>query len=338
MKILYALQATGNGHITRANELVPIFKKHAKVDVLVSGTESSLKLNFNVKYKFKGLSFVFGKRGGISFFHTIRKVNFIRLFIDIWNLKLDDYDLILIDFEPISAWAAKLQNKKAFALSHQYALVNENVPMIKKLSFIHKLILKFYAPVKKGFGFHFAKYDKNIFFPIISKNIRKLKPKVKDHYAIYLPAYSVKKLKKIFTKLNRFNFHIFSKEVKEKVLHKNLTLQPINSKVFSISMANSLGVICGAGFETPAEAIYLKKKLLVIPMKNQFEQKCNAFALKELGYKVTPKLNKTKIENWLKIKEYPTLNYKHNSYEVVEKVLLYHIKTLDNIQILPKNN
>ena len=153
-----------------------------------------------------------------------------------------------------------------------------------------------------------------------------------------MPAYSVKKLKKIFTKLNRFNFHIFSKEVKEKVLHKNLTLQPINSKVFSISMANSLGVICGAGFETPAEAIYLKKKLLVIPMKNQFEQKCNAFALKELGYKVTPKLNKTKIENWLKIKEYPTLNYKHNSYEVVEKVLLYYIKTLDSIQILPKNN
>ena len=112
-------------------------------------------------------------------------------------------------------------------------------------------------------------------------------------------------IEKIFTKLNRFNFHIFSKEVKEKVLHKNLTLQPINSNVFSISMANSLGVICGAGFETPAEAIYLKKKLLVIPMKNQFEQKCNAFALKELGYKVTPKLNKTKIENWLKIKEKP---------------------------------
>ena len=43
MKILYAVQSTGNGHIIRANELIKIFKNRAEVDVLISGTQSSLK-------------------------------------------------------------------------------------------------------------------------------------------------------------------------------------------------------------------------------------------------------------------------------------------------------
>ena len=35
MKILYAVQSTGNGHIIRANELIKILKKRAEVDVLI---------------------------------------------------------------------------------------------------------------------------------------------------------------------------------------------------------------------------------------------------------------------------------------------------------------
>ena len=50
-------------------------------------------------------------------------------------------------------------------------------------------------------------------------------------------------------------------------------------------------MLCGAGFETPAEALFLNKKLLVIPMKTQFEQKCNAQALKEMGVTVVKKLS-----------------------------------------------
>ncbi|RYY68461.1 MAG: glycosyl transferase, partial [Chitinophagaceae bacterium] len=37
MKILYALQATGNGHISRASEILPILETMADVDVLLSG-------------------------------------------------------------------------------------------------------------------------------------------------------------------------------------------------------------------------------------------------------------------------------------------------------------
>ena len=60
MKILYAIQGTGNGHISRAREIVPILMKYADVDVLLSGTQADVKLQFPIKYKKHGLSFIFG--------------------------------------------------------------------------------------------------------------------------------------------------------------------------------------------------------------------------------------------------------------------------------------
>ena len=74
-----------------------------------------------------------------------------------------------------------------------------------------------------------------------------------------------------------------------------MDIKPIESKSFEESIASSIGVVCGAGFETPAEALYLKKKLLVIPMKGQLEQHFNAASLKDIGVPVLKKLNKKNI-------------------------------------------
>jgi hypothetical protein len=41
-------------------------------------------------------------------------------------------------------------------------------------------------------------------------------------------------------------------------------------------------------FETPAEALFLGKKLLVIPMTGQYEQECNAAALAALMLTTAP--------------------------------------------------
>ncbi|MCY1520747.1 hypothetical protein D9M68_555340 [compost metagenome] len=51
-------------------------------------------------------------------------------------------------------------------------------------------------------------------------------------------------------------------------------------------MAASEGLFTGGGFEGPAEALFLGKKLLVAPMKFQYEQQCNAYALKQFGIPV----------------------------------------------------
>ena len=105
MKILYCVQLTGNGHVTRANELIPEFKKVAKVDVLTSGNQNSLEIREKVNFKFRGLSFVFGSRGGVDIFKTILNLRPFTFIKDVFNIQVRNYDLIINDFEPVSAWA-----------------------------------------------------------------------------------------------------------------------------------------------------------------------------------------------------------------------------------------
>ena len=42
MRIFYAVQATGNGHIARALEILPYLKQYGEVDIFLSGTNAQL--------------------------------------------------------------------------------------------------------------------------------------------------------------------------------------------------------------------------------------------------------------------------------------------------------
>ena len=62
------------------------------------------------------------------------------------------------------------------------------------------------------------------------------------------------------------------------------------------------GIITGGGFETPAEALFLEKRILSIPIREHYEQLCNAAALQKMGvpviYEVDDDFNVV-IEQWL---------------------------------------
>lgn len=155
MKILYAIQGTGNGHVSRARDIIPILQKTNEVDILISGTQADVALPFPVKYKFSGLGFVFGKKGGIDMLETFKTNNLKVFFMEINCLPVQLYDLVINDFEPVSAWACAQKNIPCIALSHQAAVLNKNVPQPKKSDIVGRTVLKKYAPVSAQYGFHF---------------------------------------------------------------------------------------------------------------------------------------------------------------------------------------
>jgi UDP:flavonoid glycosyltransferase YjiC (YdhE family) len=63
MKILYAIQGTGNGHLSRAVDIIPELKKHGDLDLFVSGAQAEIALPYTVKYKSKVLAFILGRVG-----------------------------------------------------------------------------------------------------------------------------------------------------------------------------------------------------------------------------------------------------------------------------------
>src|SRR5690606_32291490 len=169
-------------------ELLPILKKYADVDLLTSGHQSQMELPQEPKYKFGGISLLYDSKGGLSYMKTALGNNFLNALKDIKSVPVEGYDLIINDFEPISAWACKLKKyKNIIGISHQASMLFEKTPKPEKRSFLGEQVLKYYAPVQKSFGFHFESYHPQIFTPIIRSAIRELKPKNKGYYMTYLP-------------------------------------------------------------------------------------------------------------------------------------------------------
>ncbi|NJB83337.1 glycosyltransferase family protein [Wenyingzhuangia aestuarii] len=324
MKVLYAIQGTGNGHLSRARDIVPLLQQKVNLDILVSGVQADVKLPFPIKYQLQGLSFIFGKRGGVDLWKTIKNSD-LKLFRKEMNkINITQYDLVINDFEPLSAWAAKLNKIPCVSMSHQAAVNAKESPKSKKRDVIGERILKRYAPTDTYFGFHFEKYNSQIFTPVIRKEIRDLKPINGNHYTVYLPAYGDEKLIEFFSNFKDTVWHIFSKHTQKSYYHKNMFIEPVNNQAFINSFETCKGIICGAGFETPAEALYLRKKLLVVPMKNQYEQQCNAAALKTFGVPIIKKL-KTKyiqiVHEWIVEEQYIPVDYSDETEMIIDKIL-----------------
>lgn len=327
MRILYALQGTGNGHICRAIEIVPLLKNKAEVDVLISGTQSDIAFPFEVKYRLDGLSFIFGKNGGVDLLETFRKSQLRKLIREVNQLPVSDYDLVISDFEPVSSWACYAVNKPCIALSHQAAVTNKKAPRPEKTDQVGRAILKYYAPATVNYGFHFAPYNENIFTPVIRSAVRRATTENHGHYTVYLPSYSDKKIIRILSQIEEVQWQVFSKHFEHPLATENIRVFPLDGTQFIKSMATSSGVLCGAGFETPAESLYLKKKLMVIPMKNQYEQHCNAAALKELGVPVIKSLKSRNIDairNWVNSTQLVSVDFPDNTEAIVNQVIDLH--------------
>jgi uncharacterized protein (TIGR00661 family) len=329
MKILYAIQGTGNGHLSRALDLVPELYKRAQVELLVSGSQSEIQLPFPIKYKLAGLSFIFGKKGGIDYKETWKRNSLARLFKEIKHLPVKDYDLVISDFEPVSAWSSLIKSVPCYSLSHQAALLSKHSPRPFIADPIGSAILKFYAPSPHKHGFHFQPYDKNIWCPRIRPEVKNLNPTNKGYYVVYLPAYGEEQTIEVLNQIPHKFWYVFSKHSHRIYQSGNVFVRPVDSELFIQAMADCEGVLSGAGFETPAEALYLGKKLMVVPMKGQYEQKLNALALKDLGVPVIPALSSNHVDaiwNWVDHGKVIHHDFTGESQDLVDNLLVDFIE------------
>jgi uncharacterized protein (TIGR00661 family) len=321
MKILYAIQGTGNGHISRAREIVPLLQQYGEVDLLVSGTQAEVSLSQPLKYKFHGFSFVFGTRGGVDNWATMKIMNLPLLWKDMHRLPLKQYDLIINDFEPVSAWACKLQKISSVSLSHQCSFVSPATPRPDKWNYAEWLF-KYYSPTTYHIGFHFERYADFIHTPVIRSEIRNMEISNKGHYTVYLPAYNDRTLLKHLSKTD-VEWHIFSKRQKEPYRDGNVKIFPVNQE-FNNSLASSAGLLTGGGFEGPAEALFLQKKVMMIPMSGQYEQRCNALSASKLGVPVLTGIDDdfdTHISNWINDEKKIIVDFPDETAKIVDDMV-----------------
>jgi uncharacterized protein (TIGR00661 family) len=327
MRILYGIQGTGNGHISRAREIIPYLKEYSEVDVLISGTQSEVAMN-PVKYRYTGLGYAYGWNGRIDVVRTVAQAKLGRLIGDIRNVPVNDYDMVISDFEPISAWAGKLAGKQVIAMSHQASFLSDKSPRPSRKNALAEGIFHHFAPCTSAIGFHFKRYDNFIHKPIIRRAIRELTPTREDHITVYLPAFHHDVLVNIFHMLPEIRWDVFSKHAQVRSESRNVTIRPVDDHQFVSSLESCQGLLTGAGFEAPSEALFLGKMLMVVPMSMQYEQQCNANALRLMGVPVLPTMNDYAVEplrRWLYEQYYIQVRYEDRTRNIVHNLLKMEI-------------
>lgn len=299
MKILYAVQGTGNGHIGRARVMAAAFKsQNIQVDWMFSGRADSSYFNMEIfgDYKtYNGLTFII-KNNKMDLLSTLKAANIFKFYQETKSLNLENYDLLINDFEPVSAWAAKSHSIKSIGLSHQSAFLYD-IPYTRRNP-LFNFIMKHYAPVKLAIGIHWKQFDKHIIPPIIAPVLHEVENN-SNQIVVYLPFYSTEKIVKTFQNFKDYEFHIFQKNPPT-ANYENLKFHPFSRDEFAKYSAKCNGIISNAGFELPSEALQIGKKMLLEPIQGQFEQISNANMLKNYKWsEVQNKLDSNNIKQWL---------------------------------------
>ncbi len=329
MRILLAVQGTGNGHISRARDIIPLLQNYGSLDIAISGTQADVTLNQIIKYKFYGFSFIFGTKGGVNHWQTFKKSRLRQLWHDIRSFPVEDYDLIINDFEPVTAWACKLKGVSCIALSHQSAFLSVKTPRPKNKWDQPRWnwaewVLKYYAPCTHAYAFHFEAYDDFIFTPVIREEIRRLKVSNQGYYTVYLPAYGDDFLQSYLLAIPEVEWQIFSKHSKKEYTIANLHFRTVQNEAFNESLAGCAGLLTGGGFEGPAEALFLGKKVFSIPMHGQWEQQCNAAAMERLGIPVFWKNDKDllkKLKDWVRSESEKKVDFVNQTDKIIDKLV-----------------
>lgn len=310
MKILYGVQATGNGHIARSREVIKALKERGHhVHVIFSGRDPRELWDIDV-FKpytaFKGFTFV-TRRGKLRYLPTLAQLRPIRFIKDIKAFDASSFDLAIIDFEPVSARIAKRYEIPSIGLGHQYAF-HHRIPLAK-WDPVARMVLKYFAPVTYPIGLHWHHFNRPILPPIVPMMAVNGHHRVDNKIVVYLPFEDQQDVLDLLRPFKDYDFDYYT-AVDQPVRKGHVFLHPFSRDGFLNDLISSSGVICNAGFELASEALHLGKKLLLRPLAGQLEQTSNALAIEQLKLGQTmSSLDQEIVRQWLKNEALPPVSY-----------------------------
>ncbi len=317
LKILYGIQGTGNGHLTRARIMAPALKAAGiEVQYLFSGRRRQDFFDmegFGDWWWRRGLTFVSGN-GRISHLRTLLKapdmVPFLR---DVAALDLSGFNLVLNDFEPVSAWAGQAQGIPVIGMGHQQAF-HHGIPKCRG-GWLARLLLRWYAPARTRLGLHWHPFGQPVLPPLVEPLSP---PKTQaNHILVYLPFEPLGAIRDILMPFSRWRFKIYHGDIQGEGLDRHLSFHPFSRAGFQHDLATARGVICNSGFELISEALAAGKKILTKPLAGQWEQCCNARALRQLGWgSVMRDLNARQVDEWLGSESRVKIDYPNVAREI----------------------
>jgi len=293
VRIVYGLQSTGKGHLSRFLGMKPFFERDGhELLVIASGYEDPPRYFLEqiraYRYaRFRGISYVGDARGGISksktslcfLWHLPDLTRSIRRAQElIWRFRPH---LIVSDFDPITGSAFVAPDMTKVGLSHQNVLLAPGLVhppgLVMEKFFTFSVVRAFTAGLAYRLGCHFYPGTPACLPPIIRPAIKEARIENKGHAVVYhtLPG-MLEEIKRYAEAHPDRRFIVYGNEAVEET--RNLHFERDRSK-FASDLASADVYIGTAGFQSISEAFYLGKKVVVRPVEGQYEQVWNAAQL-----------------------------------------------------------
>lgn len=301
MRILYGVQTTGRGHLVRSSAMIRALKTRGhEVETLFSGPPVEpqwLDGVFEPWSQRRGLTHV-SIKGRISYFATARQLRLLEFLTDIRNFDAGGFDLVVSDYEPISARVATRASIPSIGIGHLFAF-DYRVP-VSGMNFVNQTIMRRFAPVRVPLGLHWHHFDQPILPPTIPDDVPAPSDVTHDGpVLVYLSFEALEDVVALLRSIPGVPFRIYT-GIAAPEKHGNVDVLPTHRARFLEDLTRARGVVCNTGFSLISEALHLGKRLLTKPVVHQTEQESNAKALIELGLaSVRQRLDRDAITAWL---------------------------------------
>jgi uncharacterized protein (TIGR00661 family) len=314
LKFVFIVQGEGRGHMTQAIALKQQLDKrgHVLAACLVGSSKRREipeffyhKMGVDV-IKFESPNFIcdpknksvkIGKTIGVNLLKSNRFLKSLKLIDRV--LELSNADVIVNFYDLLGGIYNLLLRPKAkfIVIGHQYLASHPDFPFVPKRQlekFLFKLnnaITALNSDLKLALSFSpypaLEKPGFKVVPPLLRSEIQHLKVIDGDFILAYMvnSGYAEELIAWHRTRPD-IKIHCFwdNKQFPQQWAEsENLIFHQVNDKHFLEMMAACKGFITTAGFESICEAIYLKKPVMMVPIKGQFEQGCNALDAQAAG-------------------------------------------------------
>ncbi len=229
----------------------------------------------------------------VTFWRSLKQIDKV--------VKAENPDIILNFYDLLGGlYYAFFRPKSVFwVIGHQYLIYHPSfqfAPSNRLNKFFFKFntrMTAFGASQKLALSFYeLDSTDKiTVVPPLLREEVKKLKPTEGDFFLTYMVNSGYGQEVVFYAKANpslQIRAYWDKKDAAETEFPlPNLSFHRVHDKNFLRDMAACKGLISTAGFESICEAMYLGKPVMVIPIKGQYEQACNALDTVHSGAGIT---------------------------------------------------
>lgn len=272
MNIAISFVGEGLGHASRIITIAKELSKHHIIYFYCpKEVQTSVQEAFSLdkkRFSFTSIPHIeLAKRDNKLQLLKTSAINFEKLFFNTKtinslakSLQKENIHAVISDYDRFLPLAGKKANIPVLLFNHQKVI--EQFPKFSLTYFIAKVTNKIMMP-------HYDQIISSSFYdgdvgPIIRKEVKQLKTSNKNFILVYLRPFFRSQIQPI---LNKSTIP--------------LKYFPNKNDDFLKALSQCKGIIAPAGHQLISEALYLKKPILVIPLKHHYEQQLNSLMLKE---------------------------------------------------------